>query len=60
MCVYHVALGGVHVVSQTLQSDPLHRQLGDGALSVIISTVDLLRETEVCDAHGHVLIEPEQ
>lgn len=59
MFVYHVTLCCVDVVSQTLQSDPLDRQLGHGALSVVIATVDLLGESKVCDAHHHVLMQPE-
>lgn len=47
------ALCGVHVDSETLQSDPLHRQLGDRALSVVISAVDLIGEAEVCDTCPH-------
>lgn len=59
MRAYHIALRGVHVVSQTLQSDPLDGQFGHGALTVIIATVDLLREAEVCHTHSHVLVQPE-
>lgn len=59
VCVYHIALSGVDIVSQTLQGDPLDGQLGDGALTVIISTVDLFGEAKVCHTHRHVLIQPE-
>ena len=55
---HHVTLSGVDAVSQALDSDPLDGHLGDAALAVVVSVVDLLGEAEVRHTNVHVLIQP--
>lgn len=55
---HHVALYSKDPVSQTLHCDPFHRHFGNPALPVIISTVDLFRQSKVCNADRHIIAEP--
>lgn len=55
---HHIAVCCVQVICQAFQSKPLHWQLGGTALAVVVSTVDLLRQSKVCNTHVHVLIQP--
>ena len=55
----HITLGGVDPISQAFDSDPFHGHLGDAALPVVVSVVDLLGKAKVSHTHVHVLIQPE-
>lgn len=57
---HHVTLGGVDAIGQAFDSDPFDGHLGDPALPVVVSVVDLLGEAEVGHAHVHVLVQPEE
>ena len=61
VCItYHVALGAVDPLVETLVSHPLDRQ---GAvlvsLLVVICLVDVSRQTEVRDLNHHLLVHPD-
>lgn len=55
---HHIAVRCVQIICQAFQSQPLHWQLGGTALAVVVSTVDFLRKSKVCNTHVHVLIQP--
>lgn len=55
---HHVTLYSKNSVSQTLHCDPFHWHFGNPALPVIIPTVDLFRQSKVCNAHRHIITEP--
>lgn len=55
---HHITLYSKNSVSQTLHCDPFYWHFGNPALSVIISTVDLFRQSKVCNADCHIITEP--
>jgi len=55
---YHITLCCVDIVCQAFQSDPLHRQLRDRPLSIVVAAVDFLGETKICYTHAHIFIQP--
>lgn len=57
-CAYHITFYSENSVCQTLHCYPFHRHFGYSSLPVIISTVDLLRQPEVCHTHCHVIAQP--
>lgn len=55
---YHITLYSKDSVCQTLYCYPFHRHFGYSALPVVITTVDLLRQTKVCHTHCHIITQP--
>lgn len=55
---YHITLYSKNSVSQTLHCNPFYWHFGNPALPVIISTVDLFRQSKVCNADCHIITKP--
>lgn len=55
---HHVTVYSVQVVSQALQGQPLDRQFGGTALTVVVPTIDLPGESKVSHTHRHVFCQP--
>lgn len=55
---HHITLYSKDSVCETLHRDPLYWHFGNPALPVIISTVDLFRQSKVRNADCHIITEP--
>ena len=55
---HHVTVHSVQAVRQALQGQPLDRQFGGTALTIVVPTVDLPGESKVSHTHCHVFCQP--